>query len=103
MKEIEPQLLEKRWVHSHEEDSDTEMVFRPDTYNFPRSRGRAAFELKPDHSLVESGIAPTDGPQISEGKWELSRDGKLSLYPKSSNKPSREMAIVATEDGWEED
>jgi hypothetical protein len=52
-------ILRPCWVHSHEEDSDEEMVFRPAAYEFPPSRGRRSFELKPDGILAEGGIGPT--------------------------------------------
>ena len=42
-------------IHT-EEDTNTEMVFRPATYNFPRSRGRRSFELKTDGILVEGAL-----------------------------------------------
>lgn len=53
-------ILRRCWVHSHEEDSDEEMVFRPAAYELPPSRGRRSFELKPDGILAEGGIGPTD-------------------------------------------
>jgi len=49
MRERDTERIVRRcWVHSHEEDSDEEMVFRPAAYEFPPSRGRRSFELKPD-------------------------------------------------------
>jgi len=95
---VKPNVLLKRWVHSHEEDTDKEMVFRTEQFPFPRSRGRFAFELKPDHSLVESGIGPADVPQISTGKWELSADGKLMLFKNSEKAPSRVMKIASADE-----
>jgi len=87
--------IQKQWVHSHEEDSASEMVFRPATFAFPRSRGRVAFELKPDHSLVETGLAPSDGPQMDSGKWELTPDSKLIFYKESPNQPIRTLQIAS--------
>jgi hypothetical protein len=87
--------LHQRWVHSHEEDTADEMVFRPESFPFPRSRGRSAFELKPDQSLVETGIAPADGPLISHGRWSLDDAGRLVFYDKSSSKPVRVLQITA--------
>ena len=46
-------ILCQHWVHSHEEDTETEMVFRPASHPFPRSRGRRSFELRPDGTFVE--------------------------------------------------
>ncbi len=86
-------VLTQSWVHSHEEDTDTEMVFRPASFNFPRSRGRTSFDLKPDGGLVETGIGPTDRRQISQGTWKLEGD-KLVLYA-GSGQPGRVMEIVS--------
>ncbi len=89
--------LHQHWVHSHEEDTDTEMVFRPATYNFPRSRGRRSFELEPDGTLVEGGIAPDDRRQETQGTWELKDGDQLAFYPKSAPEPSRIMRIASVD------
>ena len=95
-KDATPKLLQKRWIHSHEEDSDAEMVFRPASFKFPPSRGRAGFDLKPNNSFVDIGIAPTDGPQESKGTWKL-RDNHLDLFTSSPSTPSRTLQIVSVD------
>ena len=92
-----PERLHKRWLHSHEEDTATETVFRPASYAFPRSRGRQGFELKADRSLIEIGIAPVDGPQEASGTWTL-HGHRLQFFGPSSRTPVREMDIVAADD-----
>jgi hypothetical protein len=87
--------LHRRWIQSHEEDTDDEVVYRPESFPFPRSRGRFSFELKPDLSLIETGIAPTDGPLISHGKWRLDSAGQLFFYNESKSEPVRIMQIVS--------
>ena len=72
-------LLCQRWIHSHEEDTATEMVFRPATFPFPRSRGRISFELRPDGALIEQGIGPTDRRTQETGRWRLTEDGVLEF------------------------
>jgi hypothetical protein len=89
--------LQQRWTHSHEEDTQTEMVFRPSTYNFPRSRGRKSFTLNPDGSLIEVGIAPTDARQQTAGTWKLNGD-ELAFYTKSGSRPSRVMKIASVDE-----
>lgn len=65
-------LLDKRWVHSHEEDTANSKVFRPETYKkFPRSRGRFSFELKADEKAVIYGYGVTDRSQPREGTWRV--------------------------------
>ena len=97
MADATPERLQKRWLHSHEEDTATETVFRPASYAFPRSRGRQGFELRPDRSLIEIGIAPTDGPQESSGTWTL-HGRRLQFFGGSSRTPARELEIVSAED-----
>lgn len=71
--------LAGRWVHSHEEDTGEEMVFRPAGYTFPPSRGREAFELRPDGSYAGSVPGPVDKPEPTEGEWSLEESGRLKL------------------------
>jgi hypothetical protein len=97
MKEEDTQkILGQTWVHSHEEDTDKEMVFRPATFQFPPSRGRVSFELQPDGNLVEAGIAPTDGPLETQGTWEI-EDDRLVLRTDPS-KPPRVMQIASVDE-----
>ena len=70
---VESEIVQ-RWLHSHEEDTDTEMVFRPNSFSFPASRGRVGFELRADGTCVDIGIGPADGPVGSEGRWSLDGD-----------------------------
>ena len=91
-----PENVHGRWLHSHEEDNASEMVFRPASYNFPPSRGRTGFDLRPDQSLAEIGIAPSDGPQETAGRWELEPGNKLAFYDKQgSRKAARTLQIVS--------
>ena len=76
-----PDFLFQRWLHSREEDTATERVYRPAAYPFPPSRGRPGFELRRDGTFVEIGIGPTDRPLETgpPGSWELASDGRLML------------------------
>src|SRR5947199_3837943 len=96
MKDIAPEILQKRWLHSHEEDTDSQMVFRPASFAFPPSRGRAGFELKPDQSLIDIGIAPTDGSQETAGKWKVDGD-KILFFKSSGTKPARTLQIISAD------
>lgn len=95
-RDAKPENLHQRWIHSHEEDTGANMVFRPASFNFPPSRGRMGFELRPDQTMTEIGIAPMDGPEETPGKWEL-RKSKLSFYKPSSSKPTRTLNIVSAD------
>jgi hypothetical protein len=93
MSKVDKNILSRNWVHSHEEDTDTEMVFRPSTFNFPRARGRTSFELKPDGTLIQSGIAPDDRLQNAKGSWKLNDDNTLAFYLGSKSVPDNIMKI----------
>ncbi len=88
-------ILCQHWVHSHEEDTETEMVFRPASHPFPRSRGRRSFELRPDGTFVESGPGPTDRRQESAGTWRLTEDAALAFYRPSESTPHRVLRIAS--------
>jgi hypothetical protein len=75
----DPSQLQKRWLHSHEEDTPGRTVYRPADYHFPPSRGRKGFELGPEGNLVEIGIGPTDRSTRTHGKWRLAGDKTLEF------------------------
>ncbi|MBI1816203.1 MAG: hypothetical protein HYR72_14595 [Deltaproteobacteria bacterium] len=92
---LSPDLLHQHWVHSHEEDTDTEKVFRPATFQFPRARGRASFELKPDGTLRENVPGPTDRREERSGTWKLEGDNMLAMHGLQPSWPARRLAIVS--------
>lgn len=96
-KKVDKDVLHQRWVHSHEEDTDTEMVFRPAAFNFPRSRGRTSFELKRDGTLVQGGIAPDDRRVETQGTWKLGDDDTLAFYTGSQSTPHRVIRIASVD------
>jgi hypothetical protein len=89
---IDRRRLEGRWLHSHEEDTADEMVFRSadSGYAFPRSRGREGFELRADGSYVGSAPGPDDRPERSRGGWSLEAGNRLVL-------PDRVLEITGAE------
>lgn len=70
------------WVHSHEEDSGNQMVFRPSTYSFPPSRGRSNYRLETGGALQVVRPGPTDQREHAGGTWSL-EEGVLLLRPSS--------------------
>jgi hypothetical protein len=87
--------LHGRWVHSHEEDTDREMVFRPATRALPPSRGRTSFELHPDGTYVESSPGPVDVPEESAGTWSL--DGDRLILGAEGDRPGHAWQITAAD------
>ena len=76
---IDRDRLTGRWVHSHEEDTDEEIVYRSadSGYAFPRSRGREAIELHPDGSYGGTVPGPADKPEAAEGEWTVEGGNRL--------------------------
>jgi hypothetical protein len=92
-----PELLQRAWMHSHEEDTDKNEVYRPSTFAFPPARGRTGFELKSDETLIETGIGATDRRTHGTGKWNLDLAGNLRFYGHSDAKPESTRKIVKLE------
>jgi hypothetical protein len=89
------EVLQGRWVHSHEEDTDDEMVFRPADRPFPPSRGRTSFELRPDGTYVERSPGPVDVPEESEGSWSL--EGDRLILGAGGDRPGHAWEISSAE------
>ena|SRR5436309_2569638 len=68
---IDPAVLHGSWLRSPEEDTATEVVYRPVTYAFPPSRGREGMKLSPDGTMIHAGIGPTDLARHRQGRWRL--------------------------------
>jgi hypothetical protein len=94
---VPPGLLHRRWVHSHEEDSDTEMVFRPDTFDFPASRGRVSFELREDGTFLDRGIGATDRSEEAAGTWQLEDGERVVLRESGTDQVRRRLDITSVE------
>lgn len=87
--------LQGHWVHSNEEDSGDEMVFRPASHPLPPSRGRIFLDLKPDGSYAERAPGPVDAPVESGGRWSLK--GDRLLLAATGERPGHEWRVVAGE------
>jgi hypothetical protein len=62
------------WLHSREEDTATETVYRPATHSFPPSRGRAGLEFSPGGTLIRSLPGRADVAAVTEGKWHVKNE-----------------------------
>jgi hypothetical protein len=94
---IDLHSLTRTWVHSHEEDTPGEMVFRPDSHPLPPSRGRKSFHLAPDGQLRSSGPGPDDRTVSSQGTWSLDKSDVLTLRPAAGG--TTEMKILSVDPG----
>ena len=91
----EQDLVRGRWVHSHEEDTDDEMVFRPADRPFPPARGRSAFEFHPDGTYAETSPGPVDVPETSTGSWSL--EGDQLVLTSEGDAPDQTLEITGAE------
>ena len=94
---ISPTALHGHWIHSHEEDTPMEMVFRPATFPFPPSRGRQGFELRPDGTAMEIGIGPTDAPQKTQGSWKLEGNDQSTIHMSLPAQRSRLLSVISAD------
>jgi hypothetical protein len=93
-KDAPREWLHQEWVHSHEEDHDDEMVFRPASFKFPPSRGRRSIDLRRDGTVGHARPGPADRRQLSSGRWEI--DGHaLKLFPAAGKTPSEVYRIAS--------
>ncbi len=97
-KEINKDLLCKQWVHAHEEDTPTEAVYRPAGYKLPRSRGRTGFELKPDQTLKNLSIGPTDAPAETAGSWEIEEGDEPTIQIQLETGETQSLPIASVEE-----
>jgi len=68
--EVEQRLV-GTWRHSHEEDTATQSVYRPESFDFPPTRGRTGYEFRSGHSCTYVGISPRDGAAKESCTWQL--------------------------------
>ncbi|MEO8740045.1 MAG: hypothetical protein ABI537_10120 [Casimicrobiaceae bacterium] len=92
---VDKAALTGTWVHSHEEDSAQQRVYRPDTYKFPPSRGRSGFDLHADGTMSEYGPAATDTTSTRPGRWEILPDRRVALFAAGAHAPTRVLKVAA--------
>jgi hypothetical protein len=68
---VDKKRLVGSWLHSHEEDTASELVYRPMEYDFPPARGRRGYEFRADDSCNVIGISPRDGAARTSCTWKL--------------------------------
>jgi len=69
---VQVEQLFGTWLHSREEDTPTQTVYRPADYDFPPARlGRTGYELKADGSCNALGVAAQDGWSRQSCRWTL--------------------------------
>lgn len=96
---INPALLHRQWVHAHEEDTATEMVFRSAETPLPPARGRDGFELRADKTASHIAIGPTDVSEEAPGSWKLDESDppRLQISLTTGEKQSLQVVSVAND------
>jgi hypothetical protein len=92
---IDVDVLARSWTHSHEEDVDDLMVFRPSEVDFPPSRGRTSFELAVTGAMRSTGPGPDDRRVTAAGTWNL--DGNL-LTLQTPGQAEQRLEITSLDD-----
>jgi hypothetical protein len=91
--------LQKRWVHSYEEDSEGVEAYRPSGYTLPPSRGRRGLEFKSGGEFIRYEIAPSDGPLPIPGTWEPVKGEKaIKINQKGDQPQNYRLEIVSLSD-----
>lgn len=74
-----PNEIFRRWGHSFEESTSEITVYRPAEYEFPRARGRAGIEFKPDGAIIYWAIGPADKRLAFNGHWQIEGPGSVRV------------------------
>jgi hypothetical protein len=69
------------WLHSHEEDTASTMIFRPRGYAFRPARWRDAIEVQADGICIWHGSSADDRGESVPGRWEDLGDGQAEITP----------------------
>src|SRR5690349_14812311 len=76
---IDENLLQRVWVHSHEEDTSNTRIFRPDTAKLPPSRGRTSYEFRQGGVVVKHAPGPDDKRATNQGTWTMDANGCIAV------------------------
>ena len=87
------------WRHSHEEDTENGMIFRPGNYDFPPSRGRVGYEFHTDGSCTIIGIAPADGYTSNGCHWHHDEEDPHTIFIVGESKLAEKLILKFDADG----
>ena len=71
-----PPEITGMWLHCHEEDTASAMVFRRREYPLPPARWRDAIELRADGTCVWHGSSPDDRGQAARAAGRILETGR---------------------------
>jgi hypothetical protein len=73
------------------------LVYRPETFAFPLSRGRSSFRLGLDQDFVSEGPGPDDVPAAQHAHWTLVTPEEIEIQPAAPGGPVQRLRILAAE------
>jgi hypothetical protein len=89
-----PDQIFNLWIRSYEEDSNGIIVYRPEEFKFPISRGRQAIEFRRDGTFIDWDIGSADGKREPvNGRWQMEGPRQVRVYFEGS-RPSRILDLV---------
>ena len=94
---ISTKQLEGTWLISREENNGDTLVYRPNTYAFPPSRGRTGFAIKSYGRFEQFDIAPTDGLAGRPGTWTPDGTTRLRIHLNDGREPDYTLEIISLE------
>lgn len=92
---VDSHALHGTWLHSREEDAGENEVFRPESYDFPPSRGRTGYSFDANGTVRVLGPGADDRSTAQSGTWSLSSDGRLTIT--SPGGGARELSVASAE------
>jgi hypothetical protein len=76
----------KNWIHSFEEDTETEKVYRTEDFDFPLSRQpREQITIKGNGKITLADSFESDKPEGKTSRWEAKDEDKLELFDNKNN------------------
>ena len=94
-----PSQIFQKWIHSFEEDTGDIIVYRPAEYPFPRARGRAGIEFKPNGQFIDWTVGPADTQRSINGHWQLEGPGRVRVSFEGNARPARILEILQCDAG----
>jgi hypothetical protein len=89
-----PQAIFAVWGHSFEEDHGNILSYRPADYAFPRARGRASIEFRPDGTFIDWVVGPADANRPVIGHWHIVGPGRMQISFEGDVQASRILEIL---------
>lgn len=86
--------LQGTWLQSTEETRGDTLFYRPNTYQFPPSRGRTGFAIGQAGRFTQFDVAPTDGLTGHDGTWTVPYPTHLRIHLADGSSPDYSLEII---------